>query len=59
MNNRISRRDLFVKGAKSTAAISLASVVLPQAARGASGEELATLIDLGKCIGCESCVYAC
>jgi len=57
--NKISRRDLFIKGAKRTAAIGIAASVLPQAVKGATDEELATLIDLRKCIGCESCVYAC
>ena len=59
MNKKISRRNLFVKGAKRTAAIALAATALPQAVKGASNGELATLIDLRKCIGCESCVYAC
>lgn len=59
MNNRISRRDLFIKGAKKTAAIGIAAAALPQVVKGADDGELATLIDLRKCIGCESCVYAC
>jgi len=59
MKNKISRRDLFVKGAKRTAAAGFAAASLPQVLKGASDEELATLIDLRKCIGCESCVYYC
>ena len=59
MHNGISRRELFVKGIKTTAAAGAAVAALPQVLKGASGEELATLIDLRKCIGCESCVYAC
>jgi len=59
MDKKISRRDLFINGAKKTAAIGIAVSVLPQVVKGASDDELATLIDLRKCIGCESCVYAC
>ncbi|NLV67061.1 MAG: 4Fe-4S dicluster domain-containing protein [Spirochaetes bacterium] len=59
MNHKISRRDLFTKGAKRTAAAGIAAVALPQAVKGATGSELATLLDLRKCIGCEACVYAC
>lgn len=36
-----------------------ASLLLPGAARAESGVELATLLDLSKCIGCGACVDAC
>jgi Fe-S-cluster-containing dehydrogenase component len=63
MSRNISRRT-FIKGglaafgtAVGTAAASAASV--PSTVRGESQGELATLIDIRKCIGCEECVYAC
>jgi Fe-S-cluster-containing dehydrogenase component len=59
MNKKISRRDLFTNGAKKALLTGIAVSALPQVVKGASNSELATLIDLRKCIGCESCVYAC
>jgi Fe-S-cluster-containing dehydrogenase component len=59
MSNKLSRRS-FIKGGFATAgAAVLSSLSLPAAVRGASGEELATLIDITKCIGCGACVDAC
>jgi formate dehydrogenase iron-sulfur subunit len=59
MKNRISRRT-FMKGGLALAGAAAASTLtLPSSVRGASGEELATLIDIRKCIGCEACVDAC
>ena len=59
MNTRISRRS-FIKGGFATAgAAVISSLSLPAAVRGASGAELATLIDITKCIGCGACVEAC
>lgn len=59
MSEKISRRDFFKSGAKKAAVTAITLSVLPQAVKGSSASELATLIDIRKCIGCESCVYAC
>ncbi len=59
MADKISRRDFFKSGAKKTALAGLSLAVLPQVVKGSTANELATLIDIRKCIGCESCVYAC
>jgi len=40
-------------------AVTASSVAMPSVVRGASDKELATLIDIRKCIGCEACVEAC
>jgi formate dehydrogenase iron-sulfur subunit len=59
MKNQISRRS-FIKGGLALAgAAAASSLALPSKVRGTSGEELATLIDIRKCIGCEACVDAC
>ena len=56
---KISRRG-FLKGAAATAGLMAASAIpLPSSARGAQTGELATLLDLSKCIGCGACVEAC
>ncbi len=52
----ISRRS-FIK-AMGLGAVGLA-LPGPVSAAGSSGEELATLLDIGKCVGCEACVDAC
>ncbi|MBN2032562.1 MAG: 4Fe-4S dicluster domain-containing protein [Deltaproteobacteria bacterium] len=59
MKKDLSRRT-FIKGGLALAgAAAASSIPLPSTARGVSGEELATLIDIRKCIGCEACVDAC
>ena len=59
MRHKISRRT-FLRGTLAAAAASTAgSLALPAAVRGAGPGELATLIDIRKCIGCEACVEAC
>ncbi len=63
MPKDISRRG-FLKGGVSLAAgvaagMAAGPLVLPGAAQAASGQELCTVLDLGKCIGCEACVDAC
>ena len=59
MPEKISRRS-FIKGSLAVAAgIAASSLPLPATVKGATGEELATLIDIRKCIGCEACVEAC
>jgi Fe-S-cluster-containing dehydrogenase component len=60
MGQQISRR-LFLKGGLATAA-GLAAAGIPGAAAAAKpdeGKQLATLLDIRKCIGCEACVEAC
>ncbi len=54
----ISRREFFKNTATKTGA-GIAAMMVPAVLKGASQNELATMIDLRKCIGCESCVYAC
>ena len=59
MPKDISRRS-FLKGSLAAAGAACASQVpLPAAAKAGTGRELATLIDIRKCIGCEACVDAC
>jgi Fe-S-cluster-containing dehydrogenase component len=59
MKKPISRRS-FIKGGLATlGAATASSIPLPAIARGEYQGELATLIDIGKCIGCEACVDAC
>jgi len=60
MEQEISRR-LFLKGGLATAA-GLAASSIPGATAAAQpdeGKQLATLLDIRKCIGCEACVEAC
>jgi ferredoxin len=60
MAEQISRRS-FLKGGLATAA-GLATCSIPGAAAAAEtdkGKQLATLLDIRKCIGCEACVEAC
>ncbi len=59
MVNKISRKDFFKKSIKNAGIIGAATITLPPALKAASTKELATLVDLRKCIGCEACVYAC
>ncbi len=60
MGQQISRR-LFLKGGLATAA-GLAASSIPgtgAAAQPDEAKQLATLLDIRKCIGCEACVEAC
>lgn len=58
MTANISRRS-FLKGGL-TAACGLATAGIPGSATASKTDtELATLLDIRKCIGCEACVYAC
>ena len=60
MGQQISRRS-FIKGGLATAA-GLAAASIPGATAAAEpdrGKQLATLLDIRKCIGCEACVEAC
>ena len=59
MTKNISRRS-FLRGTLAAAAADgRFPCSLPTAVRGAEPTELATLIDIRKCIGCEACVEAC
>ncbi len=58
MKNTLSRRS-FLKGTMATAC-TLAAAGIPASAAAAEGkEQLTTLLDIRKCIGCEECVEAC
>lgn len=59
MPQEISRRTFIKGGLAALGALSATAVAVPSAVRGASRGELATLIDIRKCIGCEACVEAC
>jgi Fe-S-cluster-containing dehydrogenase component len=59
MPKDLNRRS-FIKGALAAAGVAAASgVPLPRVVKGSQGGELATMLDLSKCIGCEACVEAC
>jgi Fe-S-cluster-containing dehydrogenase component len=61
MPRELNRRS-FLKGALAAVGATAASgLAVPQVVKGAqgSGKQLATLLDLSKCQGCEECVYAC
>ena len=59
MPRDISRRS-FLKGSlAAVGALGVSGVPLPVSAKGAEPGELATLIDIRKCIGCGACVEAC
>ncbi len=60
MSKHISRRDFLKAGLGSVG--TLAAATAPVAARAKTAKnttELATLLDLSRCIGCEACVDAC
>jgi Fe-S-cluster-containing dehydrogenase component len=56
---KISRRNFIKRSLATAGTIGMSSLPLPQSVKAASTEELATLIDISKCIGCEACVEAC
>lgn len=58
MTEKLSRRS-FLKGGLAAAATLAASGVPASAALDENGKPLATLLDIGKCVGCEACVEAC
>jgi Fe-S-cluster-containing dehydrogenase component len=55
----LSRRSFLKTGLATAGAACASQVALPAAAKPKNNEELATLIDIRKCIGCEACVEAC
>ncbi len=58
MKKNISRR-VFLKSGVVTACTLAATSVSASNAKADTNEQLATLIDISKCIGCEECVEAC
>ena len=58
MNKMISRR-LFLKTGAASACTLAASSVPAAASKVDTQQQLATLIDISKCVGCEACVEAC
>lgn len=59
MDGKISRRS-FIKGGLAVAGATVASSLpMPEAVKASSVEELSTLIDVRKCIGCGACVEGC
>jgi len=59
MSSKISRRSFLKGGFVAVGALGVSSIPLPSTVKGAGQEELATLIDIRKCIGCKACVEAC
>ncbi len=55
----LSRRSFLKTGLASAGAACASQVPLPASAKPKNDEELATLIDIRKCVGCEACVDAC
>ena len=59
MSGKVTRRD-FIKGGLAAACTVAASAAVPEKAKAKTGEDqLATLLDISKCVGCEACVEAC
>jgi len=59
MPGGFTRRD-FIKGGLAAACTVAASAAVPAAVAANSGDQqLATLLDISKCVGCEACVEAC
>ena len=59
MSKQLSRRAFLKTGIAAAGALTASRLPLPNAVKGASTKELATLIDIRKCIGCGACVEAC
>lgn len=59
MEKVISRRAFIKSGLAAAGAAAASSFPLPGNARASQRGELATLIDIRKCVGCEACVDAC
>lgn len=55
----ISRRAFIKNGVAAACAACASQIPIPASARAVNTKELATLIDIRKCIGCEACVEAC
>lgn len=59
MSSHMSRRTFLKGGLAAAGALGVSRLPLPATVKGADPKELATLIDIRKCIGCEACVEAC
>lgn len=59
MPKEISRRSFLKGGLAAVGAATVSTLPLPATVHGAAQTELATLLDIRKCIGCEACVEAC
>lgn len=59
MSHKISRRSFLKGGVAAIGAIGASSIPVPSSVKASDKNELATLIDIRKCIGCEACVEAC
>ncbi len=59
MTTNRGRRTFLKAGLAAAGAVVAAGLPQPRAARAASDGELCTLLDLGRCIGCEACVVGC
>jgi Fe-S-cluster-containing dehydrogenase component len=59
MQTDISRRQFFKKGALAAAVLAVSNVPQVRASERETDLQLATLIDVSRCIGCEACVDAC
>ncbi|MFO8031026.1 MAG: 4Fe-4S dicluster domain-containing protein [Desulfohalobiaceae bacterium] len=59
MSDNISRRRFIQTGLAAAGALTASRLPLPSAVQAAPKEELATWLDIGKCIGCGACVDAC
>jgi Fe-S-cluster-containing dehydrogenase component len=55
----LDRRTFLKAGLAAAGTAAASGLCRPRAAGAASGRELCTLLDIGKCIGCEACVEAC
>lgn len=55
----LSRRSFLKSGLVAAGVTCASQVPLPASAKPKSPQELATLIDIRKCVGCEECVEAC
>jgi Fe-S-cluster-containing dehydrogenase component len=58
-DKKISRRAFLKGGITAAGAVAVSGLPVPATVRGAGKDELATLIDIRKCVGCEACVDAC
>jgi ferredoxin len=60
MGQRISRRSFLKGGLAAAAGVAASSIPATKAlATPDESKQLATLIDISKCVGCEACVEAC
>jgi Fe-S-cluster-containing dehydrogenase component len=59
MAEHISRRAFIKKSLVTIGTAGVCGLALPQTVKGTTSEELATLIDIRKCVGCQACVEAC